>query len=132
MIIIVFVISCLFFFALGGCIWYSVGLNDREEIMINKYLAEKMIDKNKDRETIIVDCNAQYDRCEVVNHLRAEAEKARQHFKQIDLTNKILYKEKVELLNLIKKIEEYCLNCNLKADSTACEILEIMESKENV
>lgn len=39
---------------------------------MNRWLAEKMIDKNKDRETIIVDCNAQYGRCEVVNNLKAE------------------------------------------------------------
>ena len=43
----------------------------KEEIMY-RHLAEKMIDKNQNRETIIVDCNAQYGRCEVVNNLRVE------------------------------------------------------------
>lgn len=61
--------------------------------------------------------------------LKAENETLKQHFKQIDLTNKILYEEKINFLDLINKLVKYCLNCNLKADSTACEILEIIEDK---
>lgn len=62
--------------------------------------------------------------------LKAENETFKQHFKQIDLTNKILYKEKINFLDLINKLVKYCLNCNLKADSTACEILEIIGKGE--
>lgn len=28
-----------------------------------------------------------------------------------------------------KKIREYCNNCNLKADFTACDVLQIIEGK---
>lgn len=62
--------------------------------------------------------------------LKAENETLKQHFKQIDLTNKILYEEKINFLDLINKLVKYCLNCNLKADSTACEILNIIERDE--
>lgn len=31
----------------------------------------------------------------------------------------------------LNKIREYCNNCNLKVDFTACDILQIIEGKEN-
>lgn len=31
----------------------------------------------------------------------------------------------------LEKIKEYCNNCNLKADFTACDILQIIEGEED-
>ncbi len=31
----------------------------------------------------------------------------------------------------LDKIKEYCNDCNLKADFTACDVLQIIEGKEN-
>lgn len=42
------------------------------------------------------------------------------HYKQ--------FKRKEQKLD---KIKEYCHNCNLKADFTACDVLQIIEGKEN-
>lgn len=30
----------------------------------------------------------------------------------------------------LEKIREYCNNCNLKADFTACDVLQIIEDKD--
>lgn len=41
------------------------------------------------------------------------------------------YKQLKRAEQKLDKIKEYCNNCNLKADFTACDVLKIIEGKEN-
>ena len=41
------------------------------------------------------------------------------------------YKQRKRAEYKLDKIKEYCNNCNLKADFTACDVLQIIEGKEN-
>lgn len=43
----------------------------------------------------------------------------------------VVFKQLKQAEQKLEKIKEYCNSCNLKADFTACDILQIIKGEEN-
>lgn len=87
--------------------------------MTNKKIVINGVDVSKCIHRFDDFCTIDYERCnpDLIRFNRCE-DNCLCYFKQCERT-----KQRLE------EVSEYCSNCNLKADSTACEILDIIESE---